>query len=427
MLLAAVNLAKVRTEQGRHHEAYRIGEAAAKGLKNLRGDYDEDVLQSECHLCETLLEPDQLDCAKTLCCDVLKRSIPDFNVTHEILLSFKFQLAKICNARAEYLEARELLEHVVREHDNNFGISDERTLRASVELVHSLRGLGDWEAVTRSSQLERQIKRREAIGIPREMWTLELVSSVGVQLYSLGAYFEAEKVFHGYFECLRGIIQLPGHPRLIFAESWIANSLYYQGRTKEAGAIKTRLLTAAEAIWGPYHRFTLVLMSNLAWTMDEEEVFAVFETRMFEVRDLRIKHLGEDGPDTFDSERFCADIRTIRGEWDESLAALEKLHDTHKSRSDFKGRVEALTTLLELGRILSRRCQDSKAESVLRRALNLGERLFGPTHPRALAPLTPLAFSLARLGRYSEAETLLSKGVSTLWAALGRNTIGSWK
>jgi hypothetical protein len=161
-------------------------------------------------------------------------------------------------------------------------------------------------------------------------------------------------------------------------------------------------------------------MSNLAWKMDEEEVFAVFETRMFEVRDLRIKHLGEDDLDTFDSERFCADIRTIRGEWDESLAALEKLHDTHKSRSDFKGRVEALATLLELGRILSRRCQDSKAESVLRRALDLGERLFGPIHPRALAPLIPLAFSLARLGRYSEAETLLSEGVSTLMGSLGK-------
>jgi tetratricopeptide (TPR) repeat protein len=215
--LAAVDLAKVRTQQGRHHEAYRICEAAVKGLKNLRGDYDEDVLQSECRLCEILLELGQLDCAKTLCCDVLKRSIPDFNVTHEILVSFKVQLAKIYNARAEYLEARELLEHVVRDRNNRFGMSDEKTLRASVELVLSLRGLGDWEAVTKSSQLERQIKRREAIGIPREMWTLELVHSVGVQLYNLGAYFEAGKVFQDYFECLRGIIQLPAHPRLICA------------------------------------------------------------------------------------------------------------------------------------------------------------------------------------------------------------------
>jgi hypothetical protein len=38
-----------------------------------------------------------------------------------------------------------------------------------------------------------------------------------VQLYNLGAYFEAGKVFQDYFECLRGIIQLPAHPRLICA------------------------------------------------------------------------------------------------------------------------------------------------------------------------------------------------------------------
>jgi tetratricopeptide (TPR) repeat protein len=419
-LLAVVNLANVRTQQGRYLEAYRIGEAAVKGLKNARGHYDGDVLLSECRLCETLLELHQLDRAKTLCCDVLSRSIPDFNVTHEILESFRFQLAKICNARGEYLEAKELLEHVVRDRDNMFGMSDERTLRASVELVHSLRGLGDWEAVTRSSQLEREIKRREAIGIPRKMWTLELVQSVGVQLYDLGAYFEAEKVFHDYFECLRGIIQLPGHPRLIFAESRIANSLYYQGKSKEAGAINTRLLTAAEDTWGPHHRFTLILMSNLAWTMKEEAVFAVFETRMFKVRDLRIKNLGEDDPDTLDSERFCAHVKTIRGEWDESLAALEKLHDAQKRRSDSKGRVEVLKTLLEYGKVLSRRCQDSKAEPLLRQALHLGERLFGPNHPRALALLTPLAFSLARLGRYSEAEKLLSEGALTLTGSLGK-------
>ncbi|KAE9380872.1 TPR-like protein [Stipitochalara longipes BDJ] len=419
-LLAAVNLGNVRTQQGFFHEAYQIGETAVKGLKDARGDYDGDMLQSECRFCETLLELGQLDRAKTLCCDVLRRSVPDFNVTDEMLVSFKLQLAKICNARAEYLEAKELLEHIVRDRYNRFGMSDERTLRASIELVHSLRGLEDWEAITTSSQLEREIKRREAIGIPREMWTLELVHSLGVQQYNLGAYFEAEKVFRDYFECLRRIIRLPSHPRLICAESWIANSLYHQGKNKEAGAINTRLLIAAEDTWGPHHRITLALMSNLAWTMEEGAVFAVFETHMFKVRDLSIKHLGEDDHDTLDSERFCAYVKTIRGEWDESLAALEKLHHAQKKRSDPRSRVEVLKTLLASSKILSRSRQDSKAESLLRQALDLGALLFGSKHPRALVPLAPLASTLARLGRYSEAEKLLSEGISTLAGSLGR-------
>ena len=342
-------------------------------------------------------------------------------MTHEAFDLFKCQLARICNARAEYSEAKEILEDIIRHRDYKLGIRDERTLRASVELVHSLRGLGDWDVVTRASQLEREIERRETIGVPRELWNLELVQSVGLQLYSLGAYFEAEKVFRGHLDCLRGMTQFPGHPRLICAESWVANALHYQGRSKEAGAINKRLSKAAECIWGPHHRITLVLMSNEAWSMDGEEVFEVFEKRMVEVKELRIKHLGDDDPETLDSKRFCANIKTIRGDWEESLATLQKIHDSHKDRHDRKSRIELLETLLESGKILCSRRHDFKAEALLKQALELGKSLFGVHHPRALAPLAPLGFCLARQGRYSEAEELLCEGILALTGSLGQD------
>lgn len=74
-LLAVVNLANVHTQQGSFHHAFQLGEAAVSALKKARGDYDGDVLQSEYLLCETLLELDQLDRAKTLCSDVLRRKL----------------------------------------------------------------------------------------------------------------------------------------------------------------------------------------------------------------------------------------------------------------------------------------------------------------------------------------------------------------
>lgn len=79
------------------------------------------------------------------------------------------------------------------------------------------------------------------IGVPREIWTLELVQSVGLQLYSLGAYFEAEKVFRCHLDYLRGMIQFPRHHRLLWAECWVTNALYYQEIGKESKAINKRL------------------------------------------------------------------------------------------------------------------------------------------------------------------------------------------
>ncbi|KAN0095067.1 TPR-like protein [Hyaloscypha variabilis] len=420
-LIAVVDLTRVRTQQGKFQEAYNLGAAAVKVLKDTLGDFDRDVLLSECCLCEILLELDQMDRAKELCCDVLRRSLAGINVTHEAFDLFRCQLARICNARAEYSEAKEILEDIVRDRDYRLGIRDERTLRASVELVHSLCGLGDWDAVTRASQIEKEIEGRVTIGVPREIWNLELVQSVGLQLHSLGAYFEAEKVFRCHLDCLRGMIQFPGHPRLICAESWVASALHYQRRSKEAGAINKRLSKAAECIWGPHHRITLALMSNEAWCMDGETVFEVFENRMVEVRELSIKHLGDDDPDTLDSKRFCANVKIIRGEWEESLATLEKIYNSHKDRHDRKSRIKLLETLLESGKILCRRCHDFKAEALLKQALELGKCLFGPHHPRALAPLAPLGFCLGRLGRYSEAEELLGDGILALTGSLGHD------
>jgi hypothetical protein len=107
-LIAVVDLTRVRTHQGRFQEAYNLGAAAVKRLKDTLGDFDGDVLRSECCLCEILLELDQMDRAQELCCDVLRRSLAGINLTHEALDLFKCQLARICNARAEYSEAKEI-------------------------------------------------------------------------------------------------------------------------------------------------------------------------------------------------------------------------------------------------------------------------------------------------------------------------------
>ena len=45
-LIAVVDLTRVRTHQGRFQEAYNLGAAAVKGLKDTLGDFDRDVLRS---------------------------------------------------------------------------------------------------------------------------------------------------------------------------------------------------------------------------------------------------------------------------------------------------------------------------------------------------------------------------------------------
>jgi hypothetical protein len=93
----------------------------------------------------------------------------------------------------EWHEARELLENVTRAGQQEPGFATAKILQAYIELANVLQRLGlNTEALNIQCRFEKELRNS---GVAQSMWTLELIFSVGEQLYNLGYYVGVEQVF----------------------------------------------------------------------------------------------------------------------------------------------------------------------------------------------------------------------------------------
>jgi tetratricopeptide (TPR) repeat protein len=190
------NLAHIYHEQGRYKEARELEANTVEFFNCNETNSDPDALIFKTNLAKTLLALGCMCEAKSVCYDVAEQACQIFGDEHDITLTARFQLAKVCNGLKDFREAREILEKITiarERQQEQHGRLTSKTLRAYIELANTLQQLGhDVEAIEIQRRVEKKLRDSGAI---RSMWTLEVVGSVGRLLYSLGEYVGAEHVF----------------------------------------------------------------------------------------------------------------------------------------------------------------------------------------------------------------------------------------
>jgi tetratricopeptide (TPR) repeat protein len=415
-LVAKSKLAPVLFRQGRYSEALQNSRDAVQGLRIECANYHSDLLEAECQLADILIELGESKQAESLCREIFTRS-DLLLASNDAILSCEFQLAKSYNALENFQEAREILEHVAAERQKELGSSAELTLRVKDELTRSLQGLGSPEAIALCADIERTIQLKELDGKPRGLWTVRLTHFVARHLHEFGDYFKAERCFSDELILVREKLGTGNHIQVAYTQSWIANSLFNQGKKAKAMTLFEQCLEVFRNILGPFHRNTLISLSNLTWASENMLTFMEFEAKMCSVRDLKVQHLGENDLDTIDSQLWCAQLMARRGQREDSLATIHRLHNAQtmipaslprlRMRYEHAILIAHSRTLLEFG-------HDTRAEELLKKGLILGKQIFGLGHPDALDGLHDLIPILNRMSRYSEADTLILNAISEL-------------
>jgi tetratricopeptide (TPR) repeat protein len=413
------NLAHVYHEQGRYHIARPLGVDTAEFFKRNGTDFDSNALVFKTNLANTLLVLGEWSEAKRLCYEVIELSRRKFGDDDNITLTAKLHLAKACNELNEWHEARDILEKITRARQQDQGFATVKILQAYIELAKVLQRLGlNTEASNIQCRFEKELGNS---GVARSMWTLELVFSVGEQLYDLRHYAGAEQVFRELVQNMATRAKSRNHTKVIFAKIWLANSLYCQSKEKEATTITLECVNILNEVLGPYNRHTLTAMYNLAHIQQSSLTFVDYEAEMTKVRDLCKFHLGENDPDTLDSETICAELLWTKGRWSDALDLLREVRERLKELPESRRLYAEWGLMKSEANFFVARGDFREAAIIQQNRLTLGEKVFGKRHPLAFKGLGSLATSYSTMGRHDEAEQLVCDGILRLSGILSRD------
>ncbi|MCX5674853.1 MAG: tetratricopeptide repeat protein, partial [Planctomycetota bacterium] len=167
-----------------------------------------------------------------------------------------------------------------------------------------------------------------------------LANEVGVRLYNLARYPEAEPLYRRAWEAREGVLG-PEHPSTLTTVNNLAELLRSKGDYAGAEPLHRLALEAQEQVLGPEHPQTLKSVCNLAELLRSKGDCASAEPLLRRALEGYERILGPEHPDT-------------------------------------------LTSVNNLGELLRSKGDCASAEPLLRRALEGYERILGPEHPSAL-------------------------------------------
>ena len=216
-----------------------------------------------------------------------------------------------------------------------------------------------------------------------------------------GEYQKAYESATKGFVCLRDGFG-EDHEATILAKAFLANSLYFLGKIKEALKQDEEVLSLRKKVLGEEHPDTISAMNSIACEFSDlgryEETLKMQE----EVLSLRKRILGEEHPDTITAMSNLAVGLGDLGRYEEAMKMQEDVLSLRKRilGEEHPGTISAMNNLAnslsDLGRY-------EEALKMKEEVLSLRKRILGEEHPGTISAMNNLASSLSDLGRYEEA------------------------
>ena len=144
-----------------------------------------------------------------------------------------------------------------------------------------------------------------------------LLWKFGNSVYSDGRYKEAEKVFAQVKKSREKELG-PEHPDTLTSMDNLASTYTEQGRWREAEELGVLVFETRKRVLGPEHPDTLMSIANLAWTFWNQGRWKKAEELGVQVSETRQRVLGPEHPDTLTSMDNLAWTYTDQGRWKEA-------------------------------------------------------------------------------------------------------------
>ncbi|KAH8692117.1 putative kinesin [Talaromyces proteolyticus] len=247
------------------------------------------------------------------------------------------------------------------------------------------------------------IKRSEFYEVKEQY--VSLLRRIAQCLYSDGRYDEAEVLFHDIIDLQQRKNGGSMHQPTLIDISWLASTYQNQGRWKEAEELNVQVMEIRKRILGAEHPDTLSSIAELATTFWNQGRCMEAEELEMQVMEIRKRILGAEHPDTLSSMNNLASTFWDQGRWTE---AEELNMQVMEIRKRILG-AEHPNTLISMGNLASiyqEQGRWTEAEELNMQVMEIRKRILGAEHPNTLSSIANLASTFLSQGRWTDAEEL---------------------
>jgi serine/threonine protein kinase len=449
-LSAEHNLARLLQTRGELAEAEKLYRKVVAVRRRVLGSEHPDTLTTENQLATVLLDRGKLQESQALVEQLLASTLKVLGDDHPQSIMARQNMARLLQIEGQPQAAEPLLRKNVQACLKVYGADHPDTLMAEGNLAVALQAEGK---LAEAEPLVRDVvKQQTSLLGPDHPNTLVSINNLVVLLEAEGKLAEAEPLARKNLEDCRRVLG-PNHPDTLLAMSNIAQMMMARGQWADAEPLLRESLEARRQELGATHPDTLNAMDDLIMVLSAENKLPEAEQLLHQVLEIRRRVLGPEHSDTLKSVRSLAQVLDARGEYakaepllralveqdrrkpgtadapaDITALALNLEHGKQSAEAEKLLRelvtqleqqkpppgapsVEALTVLAEF---LLRANRAADAEPPARQAVDLSRKVSGEGHWQTALAENALGESLAKLGRYSEAEPLLVSSLGIL-------------
>ena len=349
--------------------------------------------------------------------DSLAMRRADANVDELVVARVLVRLGGVLSDAGRAAEAEPLLEEALVIRSRHPGREPE-AVGSLLNSLGVLRGRDGRDAEARDL-FERGLALLESSPARDPIAQLSLLGNLAIAQERLGSREEAEASMRESIAIARRIFE-PPHPRLALALGNLGQLLLHQGRLDDAEA----LLRESLEMFLEVHRHRAHVELGRAWLL-------MTELRLAQGRDRDASHaarasskvmeeaLGSDRLRVAGHENSIGWAYLLARRYEEAEAHLRSALAAFEAAPGSPADPMYANVLNNLARVRLTRGAPEEAEALVRRALELRERVLGPEHPHTVLAKVWLARTLVALDRDEEALPLFEAASSASGSTAG--------
>ncbi len=208
----------------------------------------------------------------------------------------------------------------------------------------------------------------------------------------------------------------PGHARVLLTMQNLAGTRIRQRRFRDAGDLYGKISEQRARLLGENHPYTLSSRHGLVVALNGLEQWADAWVMARDVLERQTEVLGDDHPQTLSTRATLAIIAGSVEHYEECFKIFKSLLDTYE-RKGWTGQKPYLRALNNYGHFLSKAGRADDAETVLKKALDLKTRQYGPQDLTTIMTQITLGQVLLKAARLEKAEKWFVEAASLLRAS----------
>lgn len=399
----SATLAETYESLGEYAAAESLFRRALALYRRQLGEADRNSLYVSRRIVVTLTDQGLYDEAEHLAREGLAAHQRFLGSQDKDTLDAMYGLALALFLKGERSAGTQLLVQTLQAYRHELGPEYPDTLKMMNELAVFY--LTDNKPVVAQQLLAQALGLRKKVSGLVNPSTITVMSNLAAADVELGKYAEAEPLMTQAVQ-LRARVLGPDHPATLSTMNNLATFYSDRGRLEESEQLQARVLERGQRSLGADHPRVLIWMNNLGMTyLEEGKLDAAYEV-LKRTLDLRQQTLGPEHPETLISLSNLGLVQYRRGQLADAEALLRRAWAASDRVFDADN-VRRIVIGERLAAVTLDRRKFAEAASILR-IVSDARRKKSPDDWRTFATLARLGDALVGLGRYAEAEPLLT-------------------